>query len=289
MANKINFGWNAIANWAMKEIYTEADRLEGMTAVPPVTIQKTGAGKTISLPSDGRLFVKLSGSGPSYTGTPVYPTTGGGWAVDSTLPTLTCYEDNGATGLSGKVVKIRPAIGEYRFRFNRGGGSGGSGGGNPCNCTIPATLTITNFAAGDYFTIPNVNTVPPGSIGPWTATWGAAPSGMPLRLYDLDSGYLQSVSDPAWYSAAIPATYGSINVSLYIVLGLGACAGRIMSVVDLGAGVNPWFACSTTLRTFTKTTCTPFVYSGSGSLSITGTHGAGDITPDSSGNAGRIN
>lgn len=161
--------------------------------------------------------------------------------------------------------------------------------GNPCSCTFPSTLTVNNFSPGDYFTIPNVLTSPAGATGPWTVTWGAAPSGMPLRLYDLDSGYLQNFSDPAWYSAPITGTYGSITPQLYIVLGMGSCAGRIMMVVNLGVGTNPWFAASTTLRTFTKTTCSPFVYAGSGGLSVTGTHSGSDISPDSSGNAGRIN
>jgi hypothetical protein len=92
----------------------------GLAGAGGVRARRGAVGPVLSLDGDGRRDVLLSGSSPPYTGMEVFGTPGGGWAAVPDVPTLTgIYEDNGLTGLGGKIVRVRPSKGEWRFTYKR--------------------------------------------------------------------------------------------------------------------------------------------------------------------------
>lgn len=95
----------------------------GLAGAGALRARRGAAGPVLSLDGDVRRYVLLSGSSSPYTGTEVYGTPGGGWANLLGAPTLTgIYEDNALSGLGGKVVRVRPSRGEWRFTYKRRGG-----------------------------------------------------------------------------------------------------------------------------------------------------------------------
>jgi len=92
----------------------------------------------------------LAGSTSPYSGSEVYPISGGGWTAYPSGSTYTgLYEFNGVSGLSGKVVHAELTRGdEWRFRYNRSGSSGVTACAG-CS-TVPTTIYLHHTTGTPY-------------------------------------------------------------------------------------------------------------------------------------------
>ncbi len=165
-------------------------------------------------------------------------------------------------------------------------------------CSFPKVLTysgsITQAQASFYF----VNTPNPGpEPSTYTLTYGPRPSDIPATLQLLYFSLPGGVSDPiyiavpdnAWFSAAIPAFFGSgsygpsINVYFYAWRSSGGCILNVM-VIDApyGSGTAPTDTkgAGNNVLSYHQSSCVPFEMKVgvTGAPKVTGTHGTDDIT-----------
>lgn len=170
---------------------------------------------------------------------------------------------------------------------------------NGCNCTWPKTLSfrgsVTQATAAFYF-----NNAPASFPEPtYTLTYGPRPGDIPLNLQLLWFNYPPGVADPwyitmpanAWFSPPIAGFSAGAPINIYFYMWVKNCSSNIM-VIDapygLVAAPGGTRGAGNNVINYVQLSCNPFTMSGSrlGSPVITGTHGADDIIPDVTGNAG---
>jgi hypothetical protein len=267
-----------------------ASRLRKAHASPPVRAGQVFNGGAMPASLPGRFLV--------------HPVTLSGAEVEGGAVTVTASSPRSVVTVFGPGTP--PAVGDVLIA-NRargwvaedGGGGGGSGVTNPCHCTWPRVLSyrgsVAQSAAGFYFI--NQATNAPEPV--YTIAYGARPAEIPKELQLLYFNYPGGVNDPyyvtmpdvSWFSTPIPGLSFGSPCNIYFYLWFAQCQAHVM-VIDApynGAVVpDGTKGAGNLVQLYQQTSCTPFQMKANfiAPVSISGTHGADDINPDTGGGGG---